>query len=67
MDLEESRSANRELREELKNKQASQRIWPSAKGDSKSGSKTKAEETKGKGKKDKGGKDKKDREREKEK
>ena len=67
VDLEESRSANRELREELKNKQASQRIWPSAKGDSKSGSKTKAEESKGKGKKDKGGKDKKDREREKEK
>eukprot|EP00913_Durusdinium_trenchii_P020089 g18878.t1 len=63
----ESRSANRELREELKNKQASQRIWPSAKGDSKSSGKMKAEESKGKGKKDKGGKDKKDREREKEK
>ena len=67
VDLEESRSANRELGEELKNKQASQRIWSGGKSDSKGSGKAKAEETKGKGKKDKGGKDKRDREREKDK
>lgn len=67
VDLEESRSANRGLREELKNKQACQRIWPGAKGEGKSNNKSKNEEPKGKGKKDKGGKDKKEREREKDK
>ena len=67
VDLEESKSANRELREELKNKQASQRIWTSNKGEGKNVGKTKNEESKGKGKKEKGSKGKGDREREKDK
>ena len=62
--LEESRTANRELREELKNRQASQKTWQ--KGE-KGGSKGKQEETKGKGKREKGGKEKGKGEREKEK
>ena len=67
VDLEESKSANRELREELKNKQASQRIWTSNTGEGKNVGKTKNEESKGKGKKEKGSKGKGDREREKDK
>ena len=62
--LEESKSANRELREELKNKQATQKTWQ--KGE-KGGSKSKQEDNKGKGRKEKGGKDKQKGEREKDK
>lgn len=46
------KTANKELREELKNRQATQRTW--VKGDNGS-SKSKQEEAKGKSKKDKGG------------
>ena len=63
--VEESKTANKELREELKNRQATQRTW--GKSD-KGSSKSKQEEAKGKTKKDKGGgKDKHKGEREKEK
>ena len=53
--LEESETANKELREELKNRQASQKTWQ--KGE-KGGSKGKHEEAKGKSKREKGGKEK---------